>query len=216
MLFIQEAFIFGFAQSFVIGPLTLLALREGLNPKRGIWYQLQVVAAGTIVDTMYLLLSLNGVVFFVNDVRVQALMWTGAACMLTMMGLNSLMGKKKKMTYHKTHRHHLQIANNSFGQGFLVGLMNPISIVFWVMIAGSMYTEYVGRVSPILFTSNIISGGLIGSTIIVGLTSVFRKFFNKRTLQKLVMLGSVLLIGYGIWFTFRALTEWQTVMASVF
>ncbi|MCC7197296.1 LysE family transporter [Candidatus Peregrinibacteria bacterium] len=217
MLFVEEAFIFGFTQSFVIGPLTLLAIREGLNPKRGIFYQIQVVAAGTIVDTLYLLLALHGAVFFINDIRVQAVMWTCAAFMLTMMGLNSLTNKKKKkISYHRTHRHHLHVADTSFGQGFMVGLLNPISIIFWVMIAGSMYSQYLNQITPLLFTSNIIFGGLFGSIIIVVCTFAFRKFFNKRTLQRLVMIGSVLLIGYGLWFTLKALTEWQTVMASIF
>lgn len=217
MLFVEEAFIFGFTQSFVIGPLTLLAIREGLNPKRGLWYQLQIVAAGTIVDTLYLLLALNGVVFFITDIRVQAIMWTCAAFMLTIMGMNSLNEphKKKKISYHKTHRHHLQIADNNFSKGFLIGLMNPISIIFWIMIAGSMYSQYIGKISPLLFTTNIIIGGLIGSTIIVAATVAFRKFFTKKALQRLVFAGSLMLIGYGIWFTFRALVEWQTVVASI-
>jgi len=215
MLFNVEAFIFGFAQSFVIGPLTILAIHEGLNPKRGIRYELQVVLAGTMVDTMYLLLSLHGIAYFINDIKIQAVMWTCAAAILSVMGLSAFTGKKKKKIYHKAYKHHLHVAQNSFAEGFVVGIMNPISVVSWIMVAGSMYSQYINQISPTLFTANIIGGGIIGSSIIVATTYFFRSHFRRKTLQRLVLLGSVLLVAYGIMFSFKALTEWQTVMASV-
>ena len=214
MFIIEEAIIFGFTQSFVIGPLTLLALREGLNPKLGIWHQLQVVLAGTIVDLMYLMLSLNGVVYFINDIRIQAFMWTGAAMMLTFMGINSFSKHKKMHKRHFIHMHHFHLAQNSFSKGFAVGLMNPMAIIFWVMVAGSMYSQFSDQISPNIFALNIISGGIMGTLLIVALTYTCKKHFNEKTLERMVTLGSASLIIYGIWFTMKAVIEWQSILAS--
>lgn len=215
-MFTPEAFIFGFLQGFVIGPITLYGIREGLNPRRGYWFQLQVILGATIVEAIYLLLATHGVIHFMDYSWVRFMMWVVASYMLTSMGIDALKGEKSKKKFQHVHRHKLHFFDSDFAKGFLMCLASPMAITYSVMVVGSLYVSYAAAVSPTAFALNVNLGGLATSLLIVVLTLMVRHVFHQWMLKKLMMAGSLILVGYGIYFGFQAFLEAQPVVDAAF
>lgn len=211
-----EAFLFGFTQGFVIGPLSLYGIREGLNPKKGFWYQLQVILGSAVVDIVYLLLATYGVASFVEISWVKMFMWSGAGYMLIRMGINSITEKPGRMNFHHAHRHKLAFFDSDFVRGFIVSLFNPMAVVFSVMIVGSLYATYTGPVSPAAFAMNVNVGGFLAGFIVCLLTLLIRQIFHPWMLKKFMMLGSFVLIAYGVYFSWMAIKEAAPIVDAAF
>lgn len=210
-----QAFIFGFSQGFVIGPISLFAIREGLDPKRGFWYQVQVYMGATVVDIIYLLLASYGAAQFIENSYVKFFMWAAAAYLLISMGYNSLRQKPKRISLQHMHRHRHHFYETDFFRALLINLVNPLAVIFWILVAGGLYAEYAATVSPFIFAMNIVVGGTISSLLVTLLTLVVRQIFHQWMIQKLIQVGSVVLIGYGLYFSLKALLELQPLVIGL-
>lgn len=211
MLF-PEAFFFGLSQGFVIGPITLYGIREGLNPRRGFWFQTQVILGASLVDTCYLVMGTTGAAQFIQHEWIQTLMWCVAAYMLTTMGYRSLKDHTHKRSLQHMHRNKLRLFDSDFIKGSLMCLVNPMAIVFSLIVVGSLYSNHAHEVSPYLFSANVALGGLIASLGIAVLTYLVRHMFHQWMLKKLMAAGSYILIGYGLWFTWKAVLGLQPMI----
>ncbi len=214
-MFNLQAFIFGFTQGFVIGPISLFGIREGLDPKRGFLYQLQVILGATVVDIIYLLMASYGAAEFIDHSLVKLAMWSVAAYMLISMGYNSLRDKPKRLSLKHMHRHKARFYETDFFRALLMNLVNPLAIVFWVVVAGGMYADFASTISPLGFAMNIVVGGAISSFLVAVATLLVRQIFHPWMLKKLVMTGSLVLIAYGVFFSFKAFGELKPLMTSV-
>jgi threonine/homoserine/homoserine lactone efflux protein len=209
-----QAFIFGFTQGFVIGPITLFGIREGLDPKRGFWYQMQVIFGATMVDILYLLLSSYGAAQFIEHDLVKLIMWSVASYLLLSMGYHSFFEKPHRLSIQNVHKHRSKFYETDFFRALLMNLVNPLAIVFWVMVAGSLYTNYATTVTPMEFAISIVVGGTISAVLVAIATLLVKQVFHEWMLKKLLKLGSLVLIAYGLYFSYQAILALQPVTAS--
>lgn len=214
MLF-SGPFLFGFTQGFVVGPITIFGIQEGLNSKKGFWYQVQVILGAALVDMIYLILAAYGAAQFIDNSIIRLIMWSAAAYLLMHMGINSLIGKPHKISFHHLHRHRSKIFETDFFKAVGLNFINPMAIVFWVMVAGSLYSQYKGVMTPPSFALNIEIGGLISSFLVALATLAVKKVFHESMLKNLIRAGSLVLIIYGIWFMGKAAFEAGPIVASL-
>lgn len=215
-MFNLSVLIFGLTQGFVVGPLTLFGIREGLDPKKGFWFQLQVLLGATLVDIFYLMLASYGAAKFIQYSPVQLAMWIAASYMLFSMGYNSFFGKSKRLSMEHVHRHRKRFYDADFFKAILMNLVNPTAIVFWVMVAGSMYANYVHILSPAAFAINILVGSTLSASLIVLATLLIKHVFHPWMLKKLVKGGALILMGYGVYFSFQALLILKPIVVGAF
>lgn len=213
MLF-WEAFMFGFFQSFAIGPISLYGIREGLNPRKGIVMQLQVIFGAALVELIYLGLATNGITGIMNYEWVQTLLWIAAAYMLGSMGYHSLKEPSSKGSLQHMHRHRLRFFDSDFFKGFLMCICSPMALVFCFIVVGGMYTNYATQVSPMEFALSVNIGGITTMLLITAATFAVRHVFHKWMLTKLVRAGSLILIGYGMWFAWKAVLGLQPLVVA--
>ena len=214
-MFNLDAFIFGLSQCLVIGPISLFAIREGLNPQKGFWFQMQVVLGATLVDIFYLLASSYGAAEFIEYGPVKLIMWIIAAYILMVMGWHSLHEKPGRMSFHHVHRHRTQFYKTDFFKAMLINMVNPLAIVFWVVVAGGLYAGMANEISPLFFSANIVVAGLIGSLGVAFLTLFIRHIFHQWMLRKLMQVGSMVLMGNGVYFSYQALLELQPFVVGM-
>ena len=96
----------------------------------------------------------------------------------------------------------------------LIILVNPLAIIFWVVVAGGLYAGMASTLSPFFFSANIVVAGLIGSLGVATLTLLVRHIFHQWMLRKLMQVGSMVLIGYGLYFSYQALLELHPLVLS--
>ncbi len=214
-MFYSEIFWFGFSQGFIVGPITLFGIKEGLDPSRGAKYQLQVIAGATIVDFFYLTISTIGISHVIQNVLIQGFLWMAGAYLLIKMAINSFHERPHKLSFAHLHRKKNHFYEDDFFKAILLNLVNPMAIVFWLVVVGSMYADYHTEIRPIDFSLNILVAGALSSLVIVGLTFAVRSAFKPWMLQKLVQAGSLVLMGYGLWFTWKAATQIPEMMVGV-
>jgi threonine/homoserine/homoserine lactone efflux protein len=214
-MFSPSAFWFGFSQSFVIGPISLYGIREGLNPRRGFWDQIQVTLGATLVDIIYVLLATYGMAGFVENNLVQLVMWSLASYMLLTMGINTYHERPSKMSFEHMHRHKIHFLKTDFVKAFLMNLVNPMAIVFAVLVFGSLYSDYSATLTPFAFVVNVTVGGLLTSLLIAFLTLAVRHVCHQWMLKKMIKAGSLILIGYGLWFLWKAVEHVPELTVSV-
>lgn len=215
MLLHLDSFIFGFSQGFVVGPITLFGIQEGLNLQRGFYYQAQVILGSIVVDILYLFLAAYGAATFIEFPMVKLVMWATSAYMLIHMGINSYHQSKSRISLHHMHRHKLKFYETDFVKAVLINLVNPLAIIFWVMVAASLYSQAVNEVSPFIFASNILVGCAISSFFVAFLTMAVRHSFHKWMLKRLMQLGSAVLVGYGLYFSFKAVMELHPLVLAL-
>lgn len=214
-MFFWEAFMFGFFQSFAIGPISLYGIREGLNPRKGIVMQLEVIFGAAIVELTYLILATNGITGIMNYEWVQTLLWVAAAYMLGSMGYHSLKDPTSKGSLQHMHRHRLKFFDSDFFKALLMCLCSPMALVFCFIVVGGMYSGYATEVSPLKFALSVNIGGIVTMLLITAATFAVRHVFHKWMLTKLVHAGSYILIGYGIWFGWKALLGLQPLVVAL-
>lgn len=214
-MLIWEAFLFGFFQSFAIGPISLYGIREGLNPHKGAFMQLQVILGAALVELVYLTLAVNGVTSIMNQQWVQTALWAAAAYMLTSMGYHSLKDPLSKKGLQHMHRHKLRFFDSDFVRGFLMCVCSPMALVFSFVVVGGMYASYAEEASPMQFALSVNIGGIVTMLLITLTTFVVRHIFHKWMLTKLVHASSFILLGYGVWFAWKAILGVQPMVMAV-
>lgn len=215
MIFSASAFWFGFSQGFVIGPISLYGIREGLNPKRGFWSQIQVSLGATLVDIAYLLASTYGLVNFMQYNWVQLLLWSIASYMLISMGVSALHEQKKKLSFEHVHRHRASFYDSDFVKAFFMNTVNPMAITYAVVVFGGLYASYATELTPLSFAANIVVSGLTASLVVALLTLAVRQVFHQWMLKKFMKAGSAILIVYGLWFLWKAVERVPQLTVSL-
>lgn len=216
MLFNPGPFMFGFTQGFVVGPITIFGIQEGLNAKKGFWYQLQVILGASLIDMIYLILAAYGAAQFIDNSIIRLIMWSAASYLLIHMGINSLRDKPHKVSFRHMHRHRSKLFETDFVKALSLNLVNPMAIVFWLMVAGSLYSQYKGVMTPPSFALNVEIGGFLSSLIVAVATVFVKKIFHESMLKNIVRMGSLILIVYGIWFMGKAAFEAGPILLSMF
>lgn len=202
-----EVLLFGFTQGFVVGPLTLFGIHEGLDKKRGFWYQMQVIIGSSVVDIVYLLLAAYGAAQFIDQFYIRLGMWLIASYMLIMMGVNTFYDRPRRLHVRHLHGAKLKFMETDFVRGFLLTIFNPLAIIFWIVVAGGIYADVRSFMPPWLFTLLISISSFVSASMIALATLAVKKMFHGFLVKKLSLISSLILIGYGIWFYFRATWE---------
>ena len=90
-----------------------------------------------------------------------------------------------------------------------------MAITYSVMVVG-VFIWVMRKTFPLAFALNINFGGFINSLLIILLTFFVRHIFHQWMLQKLMMGGSLVLVGYGIYFAWEAFLEMQPAVSAAF
>ena len=91
---------------------------------------------------------------------------------------------------------------NSFIAGYLITLSNPMTIVWWVGVFGSI-------ISPTIHSALANSFAIIGGVLLWFLTLSLllhwgNKFINKKTMKYVSLIAGLIIIGFGLYFGYNA------------
>jgi L-lysine exporter family protein LysE/ArgO len=157
-----------------------------------------------VVDVLYMMLVYLGVVQFLEAPFMKTFLWLFGFFVLTYTGIESLIGAGKLELNQKRGNETLA---KSFMAGFFMSLSNPLTILFWLGIYGSVLantaTTY-GFNQLLLYSGAIILGVLLWDITMAGIASSFRNFLNTKILIIISVLSGLSLIGFGLYFGYQA------------
>jgi len=133
------------------------------------------------------------------------ILWSFGCFVLTYTGIENLLTIKKvelDLKFKKTTR-----LRHSILSGFIMALLNPLTILFWLGIYGSILagsSETLTGYQVIIYSMAILVGIIIVDITMAIISSGARKYLTSTLLKTISILSSIAMIGFGIYFGIQA------------
>ncbi|MDT3427622.1 threonine/homoserine/homoserine lactone efflux protein [Paenibacillus forsythiae] len=191
--------ILGLSLSAPIGPINAAQLDKGF--RSGFWHAWVLGLGAICADILYMLLVYFGVIHLLESPYIKAFLWLFGFLVLIYTGIESI--RDAGRISFSGPRREADSLGKSLLSGFLMSLLNPLSILFWLGIYGSVLAkaseEYPMR-QLLLYSGGIVLGILLWDFSMAGTASFFRKFLTNRVLKRLSILSGLSLVGFGLYF----------------
>ncbi|GEL76376.1 LysE family transporter [Tenuibacillus multivorans] len=197
----------GISLAAPIGPVNAAQLDRGI---KGGFFPAWFVGLGAITaDVIYMLMVYLGVVHVVDTPFVKTFLWLFGGFILIYTGIESMLSAKEIKVIHERNTEPL---HKSFLTGFIMSISNPLTILFWLGIYGSVLAQTAssyGYQSLILYSCAIFIGLLTWDVSMAAVSSSFRKILNDRILTGIAVMSGLALIGFGLYF------GWQGILLLI-
>lgn len=191
----------GLSLAAPIGPINAAQLDKGI--KNGFMHSWLVGLGAMIADMLYMLLVYFGVVHFLSTPFMQTFLWLFGCFVLIYTGVESVMGAGKMTSISRSD----ESLTRSFFYGFFLSLSNPLTILFWLGIYGSVLAKTaatVGTQELIMYSCAIMIGVVLWDITMAAMASVFRKYLTPRLLAGISVISGLSLVGFGVYFGLEA------------
>ena len=197
---------FGISMAATIGPVKSVLINTGL--KSGFFHAWFFSLGALATDIVYMFIVYFGVGQFIDSVALKVFLWSFGCLVLVYTGIENLLTLNKIEMNLKTgirNRYRKSILS-----GFLMSWLNPLTILFWLGIYGSILAKTAGVSTGYQIIINSIAI-LLGITLVdfiyAFLSSVARKLLTLRLLIIVTIISSLIMIGFGIYFGMHAYQE---------
>ncbi|KWX85813.1 hypothetical protein AMQ83_22550 [Paenibacillus riograndensis] len=194
----------GLSLSAPIGPINAAQLDKGI---RGGFLHAWLVGLGAIsADIIYMFLVYFGVIHLLDAPFVRAFLWLFGFFVLVYTGVESI--KSAGMITASEMRDSEASLAKSYLAGFLMSLFNPLSILFWLGIYGSILAKAASEYplqQLLIYSGAIILGILLWDVSMAAASSVFRKLLTPRVLKAISVLSGLSLVAFGFYFGVQAM-----------
>ncbi|XJZ26773.1 LysE family transporter [Bacillota bacterium Lsc_1132] len=193
----------GLSLAAPIGPINAAQIDRGI--KNGFMHAWFVGVGAVLADGFYMLIVYIGVVQFLETNFMKTFLWSFGSFVLIYTGVESLISAGKLNLQEQRSKEPLY---KSFFSGFFMSISNPLTILFWLGIYGSILAKTAASYEStqlIVYSSAIFIGLLLWDIMMAGISSNFRKYLTSGLLVFISFLSGFSLIGFGIYFGVQAL-----------
>ena len=188
----------GISLSAPVGPINAAQMEIGL--RHGFWNAWVFGLGAVSADICYMLVVYTGLAQYMQVPLIQTFLWLFGAFILTYSGIESLVAiqRKKGQSYNRNSK-----ITRSFRSGFLMSLLNPLSILFWVGIYGSVLAKTITHLTAqqvIINSLAILAGIIIWDYTMALMASIFRRYMTNQLLMAISLISGISLVGFGIYF----------------
>lgn len=201
-IFISYLFL-GLSLAAPIGPINAAQLDRGI--KNGFLHSWMVGVGAMFADMLYMIAVYMGVVHFLEIPIVKSFLWLFGFFVLVYSGFECLLSAGKIHSHLRTKNDEPVI--KSFFSGFFMSLSNPLTILFWLGIYGSVLAKTVNTYDTsqlLIYSCAIFSGIMIWDFTMALIASTFRRFLTMKLLSFISMASGLSLIGFGLYFGYEA------------
>ena len=188
----------GISLSAPIGPINAAQMEIGL--RHGFWNAWVFGLGAVLADICYMLIVYTGLAQYMQVPLIQTFLWLFGAFILIYSGIESLVAIQRKKGQSNNRNSKI---TRSFRSGFLMSLLNPLSILFWVGIYGSVLAKTITHLSAqqvIINSVAILAGIIIWDYTMALMASIFRRYMTNRLLVAISLISGISLVGFGIYF----------------
>jgi len=193
----------GISLAAPIGPVNAAQLTKGIYG--GFWHAWLVGLGAMLADAILMLIVYLGVFQFLETPFMQTLLWSFGCFVLIYTGVDSILSARKKVEMKFIKGNSLR---KSFLYGFILSITNPLSLLFWLGIFGSVLAKTVSTydLNHIIFYSAAIFIGLfVWDITMATIASTFRRILTSKLLVVISVLSGLSLIGFGLYFGVQAI-----------
>ncbi len=193
----------GISLAAPLGPAGVAVIQNGL--RHGFTRAFFTGLGVTMADATFLLVVFFGLSNFLESSIVKITIWCFGAAVLLYFGYRSIRGAKGN---YDLEGDTVATARNPFLVGYLVNASNPISVVWWSGVFGSLLSETIGstsRLMALVHSSTILIGILLWHASMSFLTHRGRRFVNERVARWVSVIAGLALALFGLRFGYNGL-----------
>lgn len=192
----------GISLAAPIGPSGVAVIQNGLQ--RGFLRAFITGIGVTMADATYLLLVYFGLSSFISIPLIKILIWALGALVLLTLGIQSLREAVKSVNLD---RGMIPSNRNPLLVGYLVNISNPIAVVWWLGVFGSLLgttADGVTKTSALLSSSTILIGILLWHLTMSLVTHWGKRILNEKTASYITGVAGFALVLFGLRFAYYA------------
>lgn len=192
----------GLSLAAPIGPINAAQIDRGI--RNGFMHAWFVGVGAVLADAIYMLAVYIGVHQFLGTSFMKTFLWSFGSFVLLYTGVESIINAGKINLEKNRNKEPLV---KSFLSGFLMSISNPLTILFWLGIYGSILAKTAASYENselILYSCAIFIGLLLWDFTMAGISSSFKKYLTPSLLVFISFLSGLSLIGFGIYFGVQA------------
>lgn len=192
-------FLLGISLAAPIGPVKATLLNLGI--KNGFFHAWFFSLGAIATDLTYMFLVYIGIGRFIEYPFIQSILWSFGCFVLLYTGIENLL-TMHKVKLDSNFKRMIRL-RHSFLSGFLIALLNPLTILFWLGIYGSVLLGGSNKLNDFqigLYSISILLGILLVDFIMASISSGSRKLLSKKFLNSVSAVSSISMIGFGIHF----------------
>jgi threonine/homoserine/homoserine lactone efflux protein len=192
----------GISLAAPIGPSGVAVIQNGLT--RGFLRAFITGVGVTMADATYLLLVYFGLSSFISIPLIKILIWALGALVLLYLGAQSFREAAQSVDLD---RGMVPATRNPLLVGYLVNISNPIAIVWWLGVFGSLLGTAANgatKTSALLNSSTILIGILLWHSTMSLLTQWGKRILNEKTAKYIAGIAGFALVLFGLRFAYYA------------
>lgn len=193
----------GISMAATIGPVKTVLINTGF--KNGFFHAWFFSLGALVTDIIYMFIVYFGIGQFIDSLYLKIFLWSFGCFVLLYTGIENLLSLHKIDMNLKTGK--MTRLRNSILAGLFMSMLNPLTILFWLGIYGSMLAKTAGISSDYQIIINsiaILLGIILVDFIMAFLSSAARKLLSTKILKTVSLISSIIMIGFGIYFGMQA------------
>ena len=196
----------GLSLSAPIGPINAAQIDKGI--KYGFFHAWLVGFGAMTADFLFMMAIFFGGSNFLAIPFMKTLLWCFGSFVLVYTGVESLKSAGALSDEVSTQPESFL---KSFSSGFLMALSNPLNILFWFGIYGSVLAKTAetsaSKHEVFLYSAGIFIGIFIWDILMAMTAGLFKRSMNRQALRVISIAAGTVLIGFGIYFGWQAYKE---------
>jgi len=193
----------GLSLAAPMGPVNAAQLDKGI--RFGFLNAWLLGIGAMVADAVFMLLIYFGSAHFLQTPFMKTFLWLFGAFVLIYTGVESF--QKANDLTQATKTKEKEPLKKSFAQGFFMTLSNPLSILFWLGIYGSILAKTAETHQAwelLLYSFAIFIGLMVWDVFMATFASTFHRFASTSVLTLVSRAAGLCLIGFGAYFGLQA------------
>ncbi|KKB73718.1 MULTISPECIES: LysE family translocator [Bacillus] len=202
-IFLSYVFL-GLSLAAPVGPVNAAQIDRGM--KGGFFHAWLFGLGAVTADVLYMALIYFGVAQFLTAPFLKTFLWLFGFFVLTYTGIESL-AKAKEVSLMRGRRE-TESYRKSFLSGLVISLSNPLSIMFWLGIYGSILAKTIETYASyqlLLCSSGILIGLFLWDLAMSFVAGTFRTYLSPRMMLVTSWIAGITLIVFGLYFGYQGI-----------
>lgn len=188
---------FGMMLQLAIGPVCLFIFNTATT--NGFFSAMQVVVAVTLIDALFIILSLFGISLILNNENTMFFFKIFSGMILIFFGINLICSVFDFPFFNKIFSIENLLNNNFFLTGLALTVSNPLTIVFWSSVFSKQVSENNYNSTKLsFFAIGCISATFLFLIFVSVLGIYFTKFLTQDIISILNLVVGLIIVLFGV------------------
>ena len=195
---IWNGLLFGMMLQLSVGPVCLGVLHRSMTRRLG--EALMMVLGVALADAVYMVGAIGGLSLLLQIHWVKQMVLIIGALILTWFGIQTLRAIKGRGEHEQAPVQQAPSGRSSFWHGVLLTLANPLTVLFWAGVFGSLLASgtFVHSTELFLFATGCLLSTFLFLGLVALLAAYLARFFRPEWFNVFHGLSGVFLIGFAI------------------